>query len=314
MTNMKAHYDILDLTEEASEEEVKKRYRELAKKYHPDNINTGDAEKFKKITEAYKTITDPPKATTSPPFGSVPFSGAYPFGFNFDRDVDVSPVELHTVISFAESVLGIKKEFVFNRKSKCAVCRGEGVKVVNNGCTSCNGNGKFVRRQGNTIIMSPCGKCNGRNITKECEMCDATGSISSQVSVNVSIPAGIVNGNILRLSNMGNFIGNFGPIEQYTDALLHISVTPDCNFSISGNDVISHLDLSLDEAVKGCKKTVKTVTGTCEIEIAPMSRNKEEVIIPKMGVNKQGCQRVILDVRYPDNIMKIIDSLLSGDN
>jgi molecular chaperone DnaJ len=129
--------------------------------------------------------------------------------------------------------------------------------------------------------------------------------------VQVSVPAGILDGNTLRLQNMGNYAGSImGIMEQHTDVLCTITVIPEVGLSIEGKSVITTLPISLLDAIKGCHRQVKTIFGEREIIIPPASRNKEEVIVPRCGVSGTGDQRVILDVQYPANIDKLVNSLI----
>jgi molecular chaperone DnaJ len=127
----------------------------------------------------------------------------------------------------------------------------------------------------------------------------------------VSVPAGIIDGNILRLQGMGNYAGSFmGLADQHTDAFLHVHVTPEAGLNIEGTSVISRLTIPLLDALRGCKQKVKTIHGDKEIQVKPQSRNRDEVIVPHCGVNGTGDQRVILDVEYPKNTDKLIGVLL----
>jgi DnaJ-class molecular chaperone len=133
-------------------------------------------------------------------------------------------------------------------------------------------------------------------------------------SANVTIQGGVVNGNVLRLSGMGHYVGNFMMMEQHTDVHLHITVIPEPGLSIEGVNVIFTLELTLLEALTGCHKIVNTINGYRDVEVKPQSRNKEEIIIPRLGVNKVGDQRVVLDVKYPQDIGNILAALHQSDN
>lgn len=304
MSNLNEYYSILELPPTSTLDEVKKRYRELAKKYHPDNQTTGNEEKFKQITKAFKGITDP---EPEPQISHNPFTNSsYPFGRR-TQEFDESNIDINISITFTESVLGTKKDIKYNRKNKCQSCNGQGMKSNHNGCTECNGSGHVIKQQGGMVTVSTCPKCRGKTSRQSCTQCAMSGVVESEVSVNVNIPGGVQDGNILRLNGMGNYYGSFGPIPQYTDAHLHISVEKDFDLSLSEMDVVLNLQLELAEAVQGCKKTVKTIAGTQDIDIPPMSRNKDEIIIPKMGVAGRGNQRNILDVKYPPNIGNLLN-------
>ena len=176
-------------------------------------------------------------------------------------------------------------------------------------CDKCGGKGQVVSRQGFSVMIETCNKCYGRSKADPCNTCGTQGVLDAEVTITVSVPGGIQSGNILRLGGMGNYVGNFGPMEQHTDVFLHLNVIPEPGLELAGADVVSNLQISLLEALKGGRRTVKTILGDKEIEIKSKSRNREEVIIPHVGVNRQGNQRVVLDVQYPENIDKLVDSL-----
>jgi molecular chaperone DnaJ len=310
--NLKDAYSILELDSAATPEEAKKKYRELTKKYHPDvNKEAGAEDKFKKINEAYQVVstgksTDREEIKYHTQQGRAPFD---PFGRQGPQPNIAFHIELQTTISFKESVLGCRKDFKFTRHGKCPGCDGQGSIRLDNGCTKCHGQGQVTTQRGNMIFTMTCDKCHGQIKVEECKTCNATGMLDTEVSISVNIPGGMVGGNVLRLSGMGNFAGNFMGMDQFTDAHLHINVTPEKGFSLEGVDVVSILEISLLEALRGCNKSVQTVMGNREINIKPLSRNKEEVIVPQMGVNRRGNQRVILDVKYPKNVNNLIGVL-----
>lgn len=306
--NLKEAYATLELAQGTSPEEAKKKYRELTKKYHPDvNKEPGAEDKFKKINEAYQIIqtgkgTDPQDRRSSYHQG----------GFHRQQVVQLENVEVRQTISFKESVLGCKKEIKYSRHSKCQDCGGAGEIKLNNGCKTCGGKGQVVNRQGNMVMVSTCSECHGQTNITMCSACHGNGTVHADVSVHVSVPAGILDGNILRLQGMGNYAGSFmGLADQHTDAFLHINVMPEPGLSIEGTSVVSHLTISLLDALRGCKQKVKTINGEKEIQVKPQSRNRDEVIIPRQGVSGTGDQKVILDVEYPKNTDKLIGVLLN---
>lgn len=314
--NIRDAYSILELEQSADAETAKKKYRELTKRFHPDiNKDPGAEDKFKKINEAYKVVSTG-QSTDRENVGQYRQSGFNPFDL-FNRQSAplrvVSHIELHTTISFKDSVLGSHQELKFNRQSKCAGCDGQGSHTLNNGCQQCGGKGTITAQRGNMIFTQSCGKCLGQSQTENCNKCNAFGFIDTEVSVSVNIPGGILNKNVLRMSGMGNYAGSIMGMDQYTDAHLHVNVTPDSELSLQGTDVIFNLEISLLEALRGTKKTVKTVLGETQVDIKSMSRNKDEIIISQMGVNRIGNQRVILDVKYPTNVNSLIGILDTKD-
>jgi molecular chaperone DnaJ len=309
---VKEAYAILEIPQTSTPEEAKKKYRELTKKFHPDVNKGADAEaKFKKINEAYQVVSSG-KSTDREDVqwqGQQPFNpfGGNPFGQQ--RTFNAIPINIKTTISFKESVLGCEKDLKFNRNAKCTDCDGAGEVAINNGCAACGGKGQVVRRQGSMIFIQSCPKCNGQTQKKDCNTCKTKGVLETETSVRVSIPGGILDGNILNLRGMGHFTGSFGPMDQNSDTHLHVKVTPEPGLSLEGTNVITTLELSLQEALQGCKKIINTINGYQDIEVSPKTRNKDEVIIPYLGVNKTGNQRVILDVKYPEDISTLVDFL-----
>lgn len=303
--NLKEAYSILELPQTATPEEAKKRYRELTKKYHPDvNKESGAEDKFKKINEAYQVVSSGKSTDQDNLYWQArnqnPFGGAVVVAENID---------LHTTLSFKESVLGCKKEIKYTRKTKCRDCSGQGEIPQNNGCDKCGGIGQIRGQRGNMIFSQTCPKCYGKVPVSSCSTCNATGVVTGEASISVSVPGGVQTGNVLRIGGMGNFAGSFGPFEQHTDIHLHLTVTPEKGLRIDGNCVISELQISLLEALRGCNKTVKTIMGEKEVTIKPKTRNKDEIIIPSLGVNGTGDHKVVLDVYYPESVDRLIDAL-----
>lgn len=306
--NLKEAYKILDLAEGSTPDEAKKKYRELSKVWHPDVSSDPQAEeKFKKINEAYECVksgkgNDPIMQSSA---GWSPFHRQQP-----QQVVHVENIEHHLTITFKESVLGCKKEVKYLRQTKCPDCRGSGEVHVHNGCAKCGGRGQVTIMQRGMIIVSTCSDCHGKVNSKECSVCQGEGTVQADVSVHVSVPAGILDGNTLRLQGMGNYAGSvMGVIEQYTDTLCHITVEEEPGLSIDGKNVVCTLTIPLLSALQGCMRTVKTINGTQKIVVPPNSRNREEVIIPHLGVGGTGDQKVILDVQYPNDISKLIGIL-----
>lgn len=300
---------ILEIAETATPEEIKKKYKELTKKFHPDlNKEPSAEEKFKKINQAYQ-VASAGKPKPQPQFNNFNFWDSFNNFNTFDTRV-VSNINLSITISFKESVLGCKKDLKINRNIKCDPCHGQGQMTLSNGCDKCGGRGQIISNQGGALFVRQCDKCFGKKgQVQQCKQCNGDGSVKSESSVNVAIPGGVINGNILRMTQMGNFVNNMGPIDHYSDAFLTINVTPEHNLFIENNDVVSNLQISLLDVLQGVEKTINTINGDMKINIKPLSKNKEEVIIPKLGVNGTGNQRVILNVSYPDNVDKIINVL-----
>lgn len=302
--NVKEAYATLELPQGSSQEEARKAFKKLAAQYHPDVNKDPDAEaRFKKVNEAYQ-IVQSGKST------DLQDRQRQPSPFYRQQVVQLEHVDLGLVVSFKEAVLGCKKEVNFSRQAKCNQCDGAGDVRTNNGCKKCNGKGQVVQRQNGMIMITTCTECFGRSELLECTQCKGRGTIHNDVSVQVSVPAGILDATTLRLQAMGNYAGTFmGFTDQYTDAFCHITVIPEAGLTIEGKSVVSYISISLLDALKGCQRSVKTIYGDKDIQINSRSKNGEEVIIPHCGVAGTGHQKVILDVYYPSDVHKLIDFL-----
>lgn len=306
--NLNEAYKILELPDGSTPEEAKKQYRKLTKEFHPDINKEPDADaKFKKINEAYECVKSG-KGNDREMYRRGN-QGWNPFGRQ--QVIQLENVELKLTIDFKESVLGCKKEIKYSRKSKCPDCEGSGEIHLDNGCTKCNGKGQTTITQRGMTFITTCTQCQGRSSTEDCKSCNAEGTAQADVSIHVSVPAGILNGSTLRLQGMGNYAGSvMGIMDQYTDAFCHITVISDPVLSIDGRNVIYNLTIPLLDAIRGCKHNVKTIFGEKEIQVPPQSRNRDEVIIPRCGVGGTGDQKVILDVKYPENTDKLVSALV----
>ena len=316
--NLHDAYETLELQDTATPEEAAKQFRKLAKAWHPDVNKAPEAEaQFKKINEAYECVKNGTgNEREYMDVGDNPFAGS-PFGFPFgnpfqqQKRIDATNIEIDISISFKESVLGCKKDVSYARNIKCNECKGIGTITVNNGCDKCGGKGRFITQQHGMTVMNICNKCHGRNNSVNCPACKGKCAESSSISSVIALPAGIVDGNILRIQGKGNFAGSMMMgIDSYTDVFCHIHVTQEEGLKIEGDNVMSGLDISLLEALQGTKKIVKTIFGDKEISIPEQSRHKDEVLIPNCGVGENNDQRVILSVHYPERLDDVIQALI----
>ena len=315
--NLKEAYAILELSESATPDEAKKKYRDLTKKFHPDiNKEAGAEDKFKKINEAYQVVSSGKGSDREDDWGNTPNpfdvmnSVLDPFNMGRHAVHHVGHIELQATISFKDSILGCSHDIKYHRNTKCVDCQGNGKLQANNGCLTCNGKGKVIGRQGNMVFVSTCSKCRGQIKSDPCNKCNSKGVLDTETSLSVTIPGGIQDSNILRINQMGHFITTHnGVVDQHSDAHLRVHVSPEPGLRLEGMNVASNINISLLEALQGCKKTVNTILGNKEVDIKPKSKNKDEVIIPKLGVNQIGCQRVILDIQYPDEVGGLIEFL-----
>lgn len=317
--NIQEAYNTLEVQDSISDDDLKKEYKKLAMKYHPDKYKE-DPNKFKIINEAYQLITDYRQNPNKYAQRTNPFSGRGGFNINLNdilngfrsghrNEITANPISLNTRISFKESILGVEKDISYKKNIKCDDCNGNGKEPIPNGCTNCNGFGRVVQQSGNMHFTSSCNKCHGRNVKfKNCDKCNAKGTKEVDVDVKINIPPG--NPATLRIQGAGNFAGS-GPFgDAYTDVYLNVNVDKDQDLILEGADVMLNLKLSLIDALTGCKKEVRTIYDTREINIPAKSKNKEEVIIQGCGVKQAGGnQRVILDIEYPNDVDGLVEYL-----
>lgn len=308
--NLQEAYQEFDIPQGSTEKEIKKKYRELSAKYHPDiSKEPGAEDKMKRINQAYDRINkgdDPEPQQGFNPFQGSPFADF--FANNNKKQQIIQNIELNETISFKEAVFGTKRDLKFKRKVMCQDCSGQSKIQENNGCKDCNGTGTKTHRQQNMIFQQTCQKCQGKKTFKNCIKC-SNGTLESETSINVNIPGGINSGNILRLGEMGNFAGIMFGGPHYSDAYLHLNVTKDDGLSLDEDgNVTSTIEISLLEAIKGCKKDVKTADGSSELTVNPLSKHNQTIILPNLGANRIKDQIVTLNVSYPDNILEILES------
>jgi len=300
-----------------AKEAAKKKWKKVAAKLHPDVNKEPDAEKkFKEANEAYQFLTSDKNVEQNSNQDMQDFFSHFrnagnPFGHGQSKVYFAQSIDVSVRITFAESVLGCQKEIKLNRKIKCDNCNGQGHVAINNGCQSCNGSGRITVRNGGMIYSQTCSQCGGRTSSEACKACSSNGVVSTESVLQVNIPGGVSNGNVLNLRGVGNYGGSFGPVDQYTDTHLTVQVIPEPDLSLVGKDVLFTLSISLQDALTGCNKIVKTINGYHDVVIPPKSRHREEIIMSNLGVNKVGDQRVILDVKYPDDVSKLIETLNS---
>ena len=274
------YYEVLGVSKTATDEEIKKAYRKLAKKYHPD-MNPGDKEaekKFKEASEAYAVLSDKEKRSQYDQFGHAAFDGTGGFGaggFDFtgadfsdifgdlfggmfggsrSRGPSNGPMKGSNIrtsvrISFLEAVFGTEKELTLNLKDPCPTCNGTGAKPGTSPqmCPKCGGKGQVVFTQqsffGTVRNVQTCPDCGGTGkiIKDKCADCGGTGYITNRKTINVTIPAGIDNGQSVRIREKGEPGINGGP---RGDLLVEVIVSPHEIFERDGFDIFSIVKIS----------------------------------------------------------------------
>jgi len=256
---MKDYYKILEVEENASEDEIKKSYRTLSKKYHPD-MNPSGAEQFKDISEAYEILSSKDKREKynyqrKNPYGNTPFEDLFSGMFNqrtnpFQNRRKSAPDKIVKLeISPIESFLGHTKSFQYMREKACNVCSGSGGELEL--CKTCGGQGFHIKTFGTGFmvqqIRSACPACGGRGqiLIQSCYSCSGRGTKGTVESLDVKIPVGIDDGNYLKLENMGDFRNG-----ELGDLVIQCVMVAKDNFEKINNDLVYNLYLNYEDLKK----------------------------------------------------------------
>ncbi|MDY6352145.1 MAG: molecular chaperone DnaJ [Lachnospiraceae bacterium] len=344
------YYEVLGVDKSADEETIKKAYRKLAKKYHPD-MNPGDKNaeaKFKEASEAYAVLSDPKKRQQYDQFGHAAFDGgAGGGGFDFNN-VDFSDIfgdfggfgsvfsdffgggsqgrraanngpqrgaDVRTAVrvSFSEACFGCEKEIELTLKDPCPTCHGSGCKpgTSKSTCTKCGGSGQVVSTERSIFGMvtrsSVCPDCGGSGfiIKDKCPDCRGTGFKPQKKKILVAIPAGIDDGQMVRLRGKGDPGANNGP---RGDLLVEVRVVRNNEFQRNGYDIYSTHPISFAQAALGSKIIINTIDGKVEYEVKAGTQPGTRIRLRGKGVptirNKdvRGDHYVTLDVQVPRSL------------
>lgn len=319
--NKRDYYEVLGVSRDADEATLKKAYRALAKKYHPDT-NQGNPEaeaKFKEASEAYAVLSDPEKRRQYDQFGHAAFDGgaggAGGFGgFDFSGDMgdifgDIfgdffgggrssrsynGPTRGATLrtsirISFEESIFGCEKEIEMNSKEPCAACGGTGAKPGTHPvtCPKCGGKGQVVYQNQTPLGMmrsvQPCPDCGGKGtiIREKCPTCYGNGYTTTRKKIKITVPAGIADGQSLRKAGYGDLGTNGG---DRGDLLVEVHVSAHPIFKRQDMDLYSTVPISFTTAALGGQITIRTVDGDTTYEVKPGTQTDTKVRLRGKGV------------------------------
>ena len=338
--NNTEYYDRLGLSKDASQDEIKRAYRKLSKKYHPDiNKEPGAEEKYKEILEAYETLSDAQKRAAYDqygPDGANGFGGQGSFGgfdggagFGGFEDIFSSffgggatrnpnaprqgdDLQYRVNLSFEEAVFGAEKEIHYNREVTCKTCSGSGAKPGTSPvtCGRCHGHGVInVDTQTPLGMMRrqvTCDVCHGtgQEIKDPCPTCRGTGREKQSHTVSVKIPAGVETGQQIRLAGQGEAGFNGGP---YGDLFVVINVNPSDKFTRDGSTIYYTLNISFVQAALGDTVEVPTVHGNVEMVIPAGTQTGKTFRLkgkgaPRLRGGSQGDQLVTVKIVTPTKL------------
>ena len=347
MADKRDYYEVLGVSKGASDDELKKAFRKLAKQYHPD-LHPGDKqaeEKFKEVNEAYEVLSDKDKRARYDQFGHAGVdpnygggAGAGGFGgfgdmgdifdsifggfggFGGSRRADPNAprrgedIKANVIIDFMDACKGKTVTVRVNRAQRCSACGGSGAEPGSSPktCPDCNGRGTVRVTQrtpfGNIAQTTTCNRCHGKGkiVDNPCKVCQGQGRVRGSVEKEIDVPAGVDDGQILRVAGEGSSGINGGP-----NGDLHITVTvrPDPLFERDGYDVWTEIPLTYTQATLGDEITVPTVEGKVTYKVPEGTQTGTVFRLRGKGIKKinrpdHGDHYVKVNIEVPKNLTK----------
>jgi molecular chaperone DnaJ len=329
------YYDVLGVRRDAEQSQIKKAFRRLAREYHPD-VNPGDPEceaQFKEAAEAYEVLSDADSRAAYDRFGFDGLKGRPHTDFEHVGFEDLfslffgagtmwgatggnapSPrgddVEIALELTLAESMFGVSKEVEISADGSCETCAGSGARpgTGREPCPQCRGSGRMREVSnlggfGQFVRTSTCNVCRGQgSIVKEpCESCRGTGRVRAKRSVSVDVPAGIADGQRLRITGEGGAGAQGG---RSGDLYVAIAVRPDDLFARDGDDLVYRLDLTMVDAALGTTVNVPALDGEIEVDLPAGTQPGEVKVFRNRGVPSlhgygRGALKVVVNVQVP---------------
>ncbi len=337
------YYDVLGVARDAADGEIKKAYRKIALECHPDrHPDSPDAEKkFKEASEAYQVLSDPEKRRVYDAYGHEGLKGQGFTGFSNFEDIFASmggifeeffnfggggrrrngphrgaDLRYDMEIDFEEAVFGAEKTIEVSQYVPCARCQGTmmepGTSAVT--CPSCNGRGEVRRSQGFFTLTTTCPHCRGagRVVQHPCRECSGKGKVLQTTEVKVNVPAGVEDGNQLRLSGRGEPGGNNGPTG---DLYIFLHVRRHEFFQRRGNDLVAELPISFCQAALGATIEAPTLDGPVNVKIPRGTQAGQTIRVPGKGVPHmrgygRGDLHFVVNLEVPRHLTKEQEDLL----
>ena len=332
------YYELLEISKEADKSTIKKAYRKMAMKYHPDkNPDDKQAEDmFKEINEAYQVLSDEQKRSIYDRYGREGLEGhggGSRGGSGFGGFEDLSSIfedmfgggfgggssqrqqksynynldtQININLEFNEAVFGTKKEVKFKYKTACEPCKGTGAKGGKlSSCGTCNGQGQVHMRQGFMTFAQTCPTCNGagKSVKDKCKKCNGKGFDEIEESFKVDIPEGINSGNRMRVGNKGNI----APNGSRGDLYINMQVNEDENYVRHDDDIYIEMPIFFTQIALGATIMVPGIRGELELKVPKNTKDKEQFIFRNEGVkdvnsNAKGNFVVQINIQYPKTL------------
>ena len=342
-SNKKDYYEVLGVSKNATDDEIKSAFRKLAKKYHPDvSKEENAAEKFKEAQEAYAILSDPEKRRQYDQFGHSAFTNANGGfsgfeGFDFGNVSDIfedlfggmgfsssrsrtrntnsprkgSDLLYHMTIDFDEAIYGTKKDIKVDVEEDCDECHGKGG-FDSKTCSSCHGSGTITQEQrtmfGSFLSKTTCPYCKGAGSTfeKTCSSCHGSGKVTNRKTITVTVPAGIDSENRLRIAGKGGAGSNGGP---NGDLYIEFTVRSHEFYQRDDDDIYIELPLTITEATLGAKKEIPTIYGNVDLTIPAGTQNGEKMRLKGKGIEnvntkRKGDMYVITKIIIPEKLSR----------
>ena len=342
----KDYYKILGVDKSANAEDIKKAFRKLAHKHHPDK--GGDEAKFKEANEAYQVLSDEKKRAEYDAYGQTfggssrdrgqegGFSGFGGFGTQGFEGVDLNDIfgdffgggrpqarrgrdiSIDLQLSFSESVFGVTRKVLITKTSRCTICNGSGAKsgTKTKNCEQCNGQGRVHETKrsflGTISQVRECAGCAGTGKIPEekCTTCKGHGVLRKEEEITIKVPAGIQSGEMVRLTGAGEAIQNGTSGDLY----VKIHIAPHAIFKREGSNIVMNLKVKLTDAILGIDYPVETLDGNITVKIPKGVSSGEILRVREKGVpidaKRRGDLLIKIEVKTPAKLSRKAEKLI----